>query len=184
MCNSKKRTIGAVLTGAAVLFLGASQLRADLAPGTCTPGSNGSDAVPQSSSSGPFAVGQLMGYRVLLTNPTLDQFQQPGCTISNAFVNLRMPSGEVIPILTNIVLAPGQQIICPGAPECLSTGRTGLIGAQLFYTNIITAGQVTFIDPTIAQCPPAPGTNAIILAFTMGGAIVFNNSSPGTFGTA
>src|SRR5262245_42666488 len=105
MCKmSIKRTIGAVLTGAAALLFGAGQVKADIAPGTCTAGSNGSDAVPQASSPGPFAVGQLMGYRVLLTNPTLDQFGSPGCLISNAFVNLRMPSGEIIPVLTNIVL--------------------------------------------------------------------------------
>src|SRR5262245_37466079 len=184
MCNSIKRTIGAVLTGAAALLFGAGQIKADISPGTCTAGSNGSDAVPQSSSAGPFAVGQLMGYRVLLTNPTLDQFQQPGCTISNAFVNLRMPSGEVIPILTNIVLLPGEQIICPGGAQCLSTSRTGLVGAQLFYTNTITASQVTNVNLTVPQCPPASGTNQAILAFTLGGAVVFNNANPGIFGTA
>src|SRR5262245_61469998 len=147
MCSvSIKRTLGVLLTATAVLLFGGAPSKADLAPGTCTPGSNGSDAVPQASSPGPYVIGERMGYRVLLTNPTLDQFLQPGCTISNAFVNLRMPSGEIIPILTNIVLAPGQQIICPGAPECLSTGRIGLIGAQLFYTNVITMSQVTNVN--------------------------------------
>src|SRR5262245_58984481 len=132
-----------VLAAAVFWVFSGAQAKADLAPATCTAGSNGSDAVPQASSPGPFAIGERMGYRVLLTNPTLDQFLNPGCTISNAFVNLRLPSGEIIPILTNIVLIPGQQIICPGAPECLSTSRTGLVGAQLFYTNIITASQLT-----------------------------------------
>src|SRR5262245_9056697 len=173
-----------VLAAAVFWVFSGAQAKADLAPATCTAGSNGSDAVLQASSPGPFAVGERMGYRVLLTNPTLDQFLKPGCTISNAFVNLRMPTGEIIAILTNIVLLPGEQIICPGSAQCLSTGRTGLIGAQLFYTNIVTAGQVTFIDPTIAQCPPAPGANAIILAFTMGGAIVLNTPGGGFFGTA
>ena len=80
----------ALFSAVAVLLFSGVPSKADLAPGTCTPGSNGSDGVPQASSPGPYALGERMGYRVLLTNPTLDKFLNPGCTISNAVVNLRL----------------------------------------------------------------------------------------------
>ena len=156
----------------------------DIAPGTCTPGSNGSNATLAPSSPGPFSIGQVIGYKVILNNPTLDRFGDPGCTISNAFVNLRLPSGDIIPVLTNIVLLPGQKIICPGAPECLSGTRAALLGTENYYTNQVGVETVSHVNLRVPQCPPEPGTNSVLLAYTTGGAIVFNNPGKSTFGTA
>lgn len=174
-----------ILTTVAAMLALAANVNADLAPGTCTPGSNGSNATLMPNSAGPFPIGQTIGYRVILNNPTLDRFGDPGCTITNAFVNLRLPSGETIPVLTNIVLNPGQNIICPGAPECLSASRAATLGtATQYYTNAVTVETVSHVNLLAPQCPPLPGTNTVLLAYTTGGAVVFNNDAKGVFGSA
>lgn len=166
------------------LCVALAQSNADLSPGTCTPGSNGSNATLAPNSTGPFSIGQVIGYKVVLNNPLLDRFGDPGCTISNAFVNLRLPSGDTIPVLTNIVLSPGQKIICPGAPECLSTARAAQLGAEQYYTNAVTVETVSHVNLRVPQCPPESGTNSVLLAYTLGGAVIFNNTVKGVFGTA
>lgn len=179
MINSKRLLMVAV-------SLLAAAANADVAPGTCTPGSNSSDAQVAVNRSGTFLVGETMGYRIVLGNQAFDKFGDPACTVSNAFVNLRLPGGETIPVLTNIVLNPGERIICPGALECLSAGRAATVGGStnLFYTNTVSPSQVVSLDLAKPQCPPAAGTTMAILAYTLGGAIVFNQPTPGVYGTA
>lgn len=169
---------------AVAVLLSVGWSNADLSPGTCTPGSNGSNATLAPSSPGPFSIGQVIGYKVVLNNPLLDRFGDPGCTISNAFVNLRLPSGDIIPVMTNIFLQPGQKIICPGAPECLSVNRAALLGAENYYTNQVGVDTISHVNLRAPFCPPEPGTNSVLLAYTLGGAVIFNNAVKGVQGTA
>src|SRR5262245_12038790 len=122
MCKLKNWMLGSVSPVVAVL-LACIQAKAELIPPTCnSTGGNASDATPIANTPGPLGVGQTIEYKVVLSNPSLDQLGQPNCRITNAFVNLRLPDGTIIPVLTNITLNPGDpNIICPQNPLCLSS---------------------------------------------------------------
>ena len=159
----------------AVTLACASRAKADRFPANCGLGGDGVGlSVAVVVNQAIVGAGQVVEYRVLVSNQALDGQNDAACEVAEAQVRLRLPNGIVLTVITNATLVAGApSIICPGDRRCQITnvGPTGF-----GYPYVVQLADVTNID-FAAECPFPSGTTPALVAAIDYGARIRNTDS-------